>query len=112
MVSSNFSLETATLGTDANDLIWLHVGTEQFALADADNYDLTANTYAFFSNVPTWADGDAVCLALTVDGPEVSSVALTSTPGSDNTYAIGDACRGHGDLRRGGRHHRQPAAGA
>ena len=42
---------------------------------------------------PTWADGDAVCLALTevVDGPEVSSVALTSTPGADNTYAISDS---------------------
>ena len=38
----------------------------------------------------SWADGDAVCLALTVNGPEVSSVALTSAPGSDNTYAISD----------------------
>ena len=85
-----FSLGTATLGTDANDLI-LHVGTGQFALTDADNFVSTSNTYAFFANVPTWADGDAVCLALTVAGPAVSSVALTSAPGADNTYAIGDA---------------------
>ena len=85
----NFSLGTATLGTDANDLI-LHVGTEQFALADAGSYISSNNTYAFFSNVPTWANGDAVCLALTVNGPAVSSVALTSNPGSDNTYAISD----------------------
>ena len=35
--------------------------------------------------------GTGVCLALTVDGPAVTSVALTSDPGSDNTYAIGDA---------------------
>ena len=75
----NFSLGTATLGTDANDLI-LHVGTEQFALADADSYVSSNNSYAFFSNAPTWADGNAVCLALTVDGPAVSSVALTSAP--------------------------------
>ena len=47
--------------------------------------------YTWTTNVPTWADGDAACLALTVDGPAVSSVALTSAPGSDNTYAIGDA---------------------
>ena len=87
-----FSLGTATLGTDANDLIW-HVGTEQFALVDADNYASSTNTYFFYTNVPTWTDGDAVCLALTevVVPPAVSSVALTSTPGSDNTYAIGDA---------------------
>ena len=84
-----FSLGTATLGTDANDLI-LHVGTGQFALADTDSYVSSTNTYAFFT-APTWANGDAVCLALTVEGPAVSSVALTSTPGSDNTYAIGDA---------------------
>ena len=84
-----FDLGTATLGTDANDLI-LHVGTEQFALADADTYTSGDNTYSFFTNAPTWADGDAVCLALTADGPEVSSVALTSNPGTDNTYAISD----------------------
>ena len=84
-----WSLSTNALGTDANDLI-LHVGTEAFALADADNYASDTNSYFFFSNLPTWADGYAVCLALTADGPEVSSVALTSTPGSDNTYAISD----------------------
>ena len=83
-----FSLETATLGTDAADVV-LHIGTEQFALADG-SYSSGANTYQWFTNVPTWADGDAVCLALTVDGPEVSSVALTSAPGTDNTYAISD----------------------
>ena len=75
----NFTLGTATLGTDANDLV-LHIGTEQFALANADAYSSTANGYSFYTNVPTWANGNAVCLALTVDGPDVSSVALTSVP--------------------------------
>ena len=77
-----------TLGSNANDLV-LHIGTEQFALADA-NYSSSTNGYSWSTNLPTWADGNAVCLALTVDGPAVSSVALTSTPGSDNTYAISD----------------------
>ena len=86
-VGFSFSLD-AGLGAAANDLV-LHVGTQTHPLADA-TYNSGTHAYAFFSNVPTWADGDAACLALTVDGPEVSSVALTSAPGSDNTYAIGD----------------------
>ena len=83
-----FSLDVATtLGTDAADLV-LHIGTEKYALSDA-TYTASTNSYSWFSNVPTWADGDAACLALTVDGPKVSSVALTSTP-SGSAYAIGD----------------------
>ena len=77
------------LGTAANDLVF-HVGAQTYAFADA-TYSSAQNAYAWYTNVPTWADGNAVCLALTADGPEVSSVALTSTPGPDNTYAIGDA---------------------
>ena len=67
----------------------LHVGTEQYAFADATFAPIETG-YGWFSNFPSWADGDAACLALTVDGPDVSSVALTSAPGSDNTYAISD----------------------
>ena len=33
------------------------------------------HSYIWSSNVPTWTDGDAACLALTADGPAVSSVA-------------------------------------
>ena len=89
-IQATLSLSSATtLGTDAADLV-LHIGTEKYALSDA-TYASSTNGYAWFTNLPTWADGDAVCLALTVDGPAVSSVALTSAPGSDNTYAIGDA---------------------
>ena len=84
----DFSLGTATLGTDAADVV-LHIGTEQFALADG-SYSSGTNTYQWFANVPTWADGDAACLALTADPPAIDSVALTSAPGVDSTYAISD----------------------
>ena len=80
---------SAALGASTNDLV-LHVGTEQYAFADATFAPIETG-YGWFSNFPSWADGDAVCLALTVDGPDVSSVALTSdpgTPGTDNTYAV------------------------
>ena len=93
LVQNAFGVEVgfglnAELGAAANDLV-LHMGTGQFALADA-TYNSGTYSYTFSTNVPTWADGDAVCLALTADGPDVSSVALTSDPGSDNTYGIGD----------------------
>ena len=83
------SLASAGFGNDAANLV-LHVGTQEFPLSNA-TYIATNQTYAWSTNVPTWVDGNAVCLALTVDGPAVSSLALTSTPGSDNTYAIGDS---------------------
>ncbi len=84
------SLDTG-LGTDASKLV-LHVGNDMFALSAAI-YQMSNHTYAWTSNVPTWTVSDSVCLALTevVVPPAVSSVALTSAPGSDNTYAIGDA---------------------
>ena len=81
-----FALDAA-LGAAANNLV-LHVGAQTYPLADAT---VGVAAYNWFTNIPTWADGDAVCLALTADGPAVSSVALTSAPGSDNTYAIGDS---------------------
>ena len=81
-----FALD-GNFGTAAADLV-LHVGNTQYRLDDAT---LTGNTYKWTSNIPSWANGDAACLALTVAGPDVSSVALTSAPGADNTYGIGDA---------------------
>ena len=71
---------------NAGDVV-LHINDDQYPLDDATEQ---ASAYIFSTNVPTWADGDATCLALTVDGPDVSSVALTSDPGSDNTYGIGE----------------------
>ena len=68
----------------------LHIGNDSFNLG-AGTLASSQRAISWSSNVPTWAASDGVCLALTVDGPDVSSVALTSTPGADNTYAISDA---------------------
>ena len=84
---SRFQFELdGNFGTAAADLV-LHVGNSAYPLSDAT---LTGNIYEWTSNLPSWANGTGVCLALTVEGPDVSSVALTSTPGPDNTYAISD----------------------
>ncbi len=72
------NLGTAQLGTAADDLVF-HVGTQTYRLADA-SYSSAQNAYVWYTNVPTWADGAAACLALTADGPAVSSVELTSAP--------------------------------
>ena len=107
----SFSLETATLGTDANDLI-LHVGTEQFALVDADIYSSGSNTYSFFTNAPhlgrrrrrlPGADGRP-------PGRLVGRADLR--PRIRQHLRHRRRCPGDGDVRRGGGHHRHPAAGA
>ena len=80
---------SAALGASTNDLV-LHVGTEQYAFADATFAPIETG-YGWFSNFPSWADGDAACLALTVIPPVVSSVEITSVPNPNTaTYAIGD----------------------
>ena len=85
-----FGLTSNNFGSDATDLM-LHMGSNTVAFADA-TLESDGITYSWQgSSLPSFNNGDGVCLALTVDGPAVSSVALTSTPGSDNTYAIGDA---------------------
>ena len=78
---------SAALGASTNDLV-LHVGTEQYAFADATFAPIETG-YGWFSNFPSWADGDAVCLALTVNPPVVSSVEITS--GSFNGFYAIDA---------------------
>ena len=78
-----FALD-GNFGTAAADLV-LHVGNTQYRLDDAT---LTGNTYKWTSNIPSWANGDAACLALTVEGPAVTSVEFTSTP-PNPAYAIG-----------------------
>ena len=76
---------------NAADVV-LHIGDDQYPLDDATHQPAN-HAYIFAtSTAPTWANGDAVCLALTevVVPPAVSSVALTSDPGSDNTYNNSD----------------------
>ena len=85
-----FGLTSNNFGSDATDLT-LHIGSNTVAFADA-TLQTDGTTYLWQgSSLPSLSNGDGACLALTVNGPEVSSVALTSTPGADNTYAIGDA---------------------
>ena len=60
---------------DTADLV-LHAGNSQYRLSDAT---LTSNTYRWIGNLPNWANGDAVCLALTeIDGtaPVLSEAVL------------------------------------
>ena len=85
-----FGLTSNNFGSAATDLT-LHIGSNTVAFADA-TLQTDGTTYLWQgSSLPRFNNGDGVCLALTVNGPEVSSVALTSAPGADNTYAIGDA---------------------
>ena len=66
----------------------LHLGSDSFALADATLKNAT--TFAWSDHGLSWADGNAVCLALTVIPPVVSSVEITSVS-VDGTNGIGDA---------------------
>ena len=85
---SGNSGDIATQAT--RDKLTLHVGSDSFNLG-AGALASNQRTITWTGTGLSWAASDSLCLALTVDGPEVSSVALTSTPGADNTYAIGDA---------------------
>ena len=65
-----------SLGTARNVLV-LHVGTQQFALVDATLVGASTNQYAWSDTLPTWANGDAVCLALT-EGVASSDATLSA----------------------------------
>ena len=69
----------------------LHIGSATFNLG-VGALATNQRTITWSSPGLTWAASDSVCLALTsTPPPAVSSVALTSAPGTDNTYAIGDS---------------------
>ena len=75
------------LGDQASRLT-LHLGSDSFALAAATNPQVT--TFSWSNHGLTWADDDSVCLALTAEAPAIDSIALTSAPGTDSTYAISE----------------------
>ena len=83
-----FTLTSSNFGAAAADLV-LHVDSRQYPFNDA-TLDSNGVTYKWTSNIPSGqlSDGDAICVALTVDRPAVSSVELTSTP-PHPAYAIG-----------------------
>ncbi len=79
------------------DKLTFHVGSDSSNLG-AGVYQSSQQTVAWSTNVPSWSVSDSIALRITDDStpvppapPAVSSVALTSAPGSDNTYAIGDS---------------------
>ena len=86
-----FTLTSSNFAAAAADLV-LHVDSRQYPFNDA-TLDSNGVTYKWTSNIPSGqlSDGDAICVALTVDRPAVSSVELTSDPGTDNTYGINEA---------------------
>ena len=78
------------IGTQSTrDSLVLHVGNDSFNLEEA-TYDGNRTINIAAASL-SWSQYDRICLALTVDGPDVSSVVLTSAPGFDNTYGIGDS---------------------
>ena len=74
-----FGLASSDFGTDAADLV-LHVGSQQYRLEDAT---LSSNTYTWSSNLPTFNNGDGVCLALTEEfapgAPTLTAAAKTES---------------------------------
>ena len=85
-----FTLTSNNLGADAADLV-LHVDSRQYPFNDA-TLNTNGITYEWTNNVPSseFSVDTGVCLALTVDGPDVSSVEITSVS-IDATNGIGDA---------------------
>ena len=97
-VPSNTNQLLLTLDTDPGTLVadlTLHIGTDTFPLADATRSS-SGGGYSFLwtGHGLSWSNNDMISVSLRstyTPPPAVSSVALTSTPGADNTYAIGDA---------------------
>ena len=99
---SNFTgvkitLQPALAATDAGALT-LHIGdATSLAFADATPAVSSASSQYRWS-LPAalgWSAGDAIVVGITQEdtsaAPTVSSVVVTSDPGADETYAIGDA---------------------
>ena len=78
--------DLATAAT--RDKLTLHVDGTTFNFG-AGNLNAAQTGVAWSAGGLTWSDGDTVELKITVS--EDAEVALTSDPGADDTYAIGDA---------------------
>ena len=85
------------LATEATrNKLTLHVGSQSFNLGAAA-ITVETKTISWITNRPDWSSATTVALKITDDStpvppvpPAVTSVALTSDPGTDNTYGIGD----------------------
>ena len=88
---------------DVRAILSFHFGNEVFNLGDGSFFTASTGTQnvLYTPSGVTWAANATVALRITDDStpavlppivsPDVSSVALTSAPGFDNTYGIGDA---------------------
>ena len=80
---------TPTAATIAD--LTLNVGGSPFPLSEAS---LTGSSFTWANSGLTWAIGGDVSVSLTEEpepeAPTVSTVEVTSEPGADETYAIGD----------------------
>ena len=85
---------TPTAGTIAD--LTLNVGGSPFPLSEAS---LTGSSFTWANSGLTWAIGTDVTVSLTGEEPDpeaaptVSTVVVTSDPGSDETYGTGDVIR-------------------
>ena len=83
---------TPTAATIAD--LTLNVGGSPFPLSEAS---LTGSSFTWANSGLTWAIGGDVSVSLTEEpepeAPTVSTVEVTSDPGDDETYAIGDVIR-------------------
>ena len=69
----------------------LHLGSASIPLADA-TVGANRDEFEWTGHGLSWSNNDMISVSLTsTPPPAVSSVAFTSAPGADNTYAIDDA---------------------
>ena len=77
--------------TDTVSNLTLQVGNSSFTLSSAD---LSGSSFSWFGHGLSWTAGTDVTVSLTEEAgavaPTVSSVEVTSDPGADETYALGD----------------------
>ena len=84
------STNTGDIATQATrNTLTLHVGSDSFNLG-AGTLASNQRTISWSNTGLSWANGESVCLALTVAAPDVSSVEITSVS-VDGTNGIGDA---------------------
>ncbi len=87
ILSLSFNTDPGTLVA----LLTLHIGSDTFPLADATT-STSGGIYSYLwtGHGLSWSDNDMISVSLSVEGPAIDSVALTSAPGVDSTYAISD----------------------
>ena len=90
-----FVLDTG-LPAAVHPRLTLHLGSAPIPLADA-TVGANRDEFEWTGHGLSWSDNDTIAVRLTssatvvVTAPTVTGVSLTSAPGSDNTYGIGDA---------------------